>query len=251
VLLKQTDDVVSDPQVVADTAWWRLGDNLGGGLGFDGASYIDAQNPFWVWLFVIVVCLVAFRVKYSNKGRHLLAVRENEIAAEAMGIATTRAKVSAFMMSAFFAGVGGGLYAHELGNGLRPGDLGFQKSIDFVIIVVLGGMGSISGVCIAAVGVTLLPEVFREFSQYRMIAYAIALILVMIVRPQGLLGLKELWEVDWRGIGRGIVSAPRRLVAWARTVPASVTRFRRHGPRRLWARLRGRDPDDVDDEAAS
>ncbi len=251
VLLQQTSDVIMSVEEVQRTDWWTLGDNLGAGLGFiGGPRYIDPKNPFWVWVFVGIVCLVAYRVKYSNKGRQLLAVRENEIAAEAMGIATTRSKVSAFMMSAFFAGVGGGLYAHELGNSLRPADLGFQRSIDIVIIVVLGGMGSITGVCIAAIGVTLLPEIFREFSEYRMIVYAIALILMMILRPQGLLGLKELWEVDWLEVGRSLKTAPWRLVKWLVALPFVVRRIVRRLPRQLWATVTGRDLDDLDDDEA-
>ncbi|MEZ4403946.1 MAG: branched-chain amino acid ABC transporter permease [Kofleriaceae bacterium] len=253
VLLQQTDDVVVAQAKAEATDWWRLLDNLGGGLGFiGGPRYIDAKNPFWVWLVVVVVCLVAYRMKYSNRGRQLLAVRENEIAAEAMGIRTTRAKVSAFMWSAFFAGVGGGLYAHELGNSLRPADLGFQKSIDIVIIVVLGGMGSISGVCIAAVAVTLLPEVFRSFSEYRMIVYALALILMMILRPQGLLGVKELWEVEWRDVGRSIGAlpawlgrAPGRAVAWLGGVGRDLARL----PARVVSVFTGRDPDDEEGDA--
>ena len=246
VLLQQTDDVKMSVEEVKRADWWTLTDNLGAGLGFiGGPRYINATNPFWVWFFVVVVCLVAYRVKYSNKGRQLLAVRENEIAAEAMGIQTTRSKVSAFMMSAFFAGVGGGLYAHELGNSLRPADLGFQRSIDIVIIVVLGGMGSISGVIIAAIGVTLLPEVFREFSEYRMIVYAVALILMMILRPQGLLGLKELWEVDWRAVGRSLATAPRRFVLWW---PEVALPYLARLLRRSMARLRGLDPDDAEEE---
>ncbi|MBE7452939.1 MAG: branched-chain amino acid ABC transporter permease [Kofleriaceae bacterium] len=204
VLLQQTDDVVMDPRAVEAASAWSLADNLGGALGFFVAPrYLDPKNPFWIWLFVMIVLLVAYRLKTSSKGRQLLAVRENEVAAEAVGVPTTRVKVSAFVLSAFFAGVGGGLYAHELGNSLRPADLGFQKSIDLVIIVVLGGMGSISGVVVAATALTLLPEIFREFSEYRMIFYALALVLVMILRPQGLFGIRELWELGpWRRVFR-------------------------------------------------
>ncbi len=152
-----------------------------------------------MWVFVALVLIVAYRLKASSKGRQLLAVRENEIAAEAMGVPTTRVKVNAFVIAAFFAGIGGGLFAHELGNSLNPGDLGFQKSIDIVIMVVLGGMGSITGVVAAATILTVLPELFREFAQYRMIVYALALILMMILRPQGLFGIRELWELGpWR-----------------------------------------------------
>ena len=69
---------------------------------------------------------------------------------------------------------------------------------------------------------TLLPELFRSFAEYRMIAYAMALIIVMLLRPQGLLGLKELWEVEWRQVGRSIVTAPQRLVRWSIALPARV-----------------------------
>src|SRR5678810_1425585 len=99
--------------------------------------------------------------------RDRLAVRENEIAAEAMGVDTTRAKVVAFVFSAFFAGIGGALYAHEIRT-IDPKELGFQKSIDLVIIVVIGGMGSITGIVIGAIILVVLPEVFRSFSDYRM-----------------------------------------------------------------------------------
>ena len=126
-------------------------------------------------------------------------MRENEIAAEAMGINTTKYKVRAFVIAAFFAGIAGGLFAHELGTTLNPRELGFQKSFDVVIMVVLGGMGSVSGAVLAAILLTILTELLRSFSQYRMIVYALALIIMMIVRPQGLFGTKEIWELDvWR-----------------------------------------------------
>jgi branched-chain amino acid transport system permease protein len=129
----------------------------------------------------------------------LLAVRENEVAAESVGIHTARVKIQAFVVSAMFAGIGGALFAHELGTTLNPRELGFQKSIDLVIMVVLGGMGSITGVVLAAVILTVLPELFRGFAEYRMPVYALALILVMIVRPAGLFGIRELWDTRvWR-----------------------------------------------------
>jgi branched-chain amino acid transport system permease protein len=177
-------------------------DNLGGALGFSGVPTFT--RVFYVYIFVAILLIVAYRLKASTQGRALLAVRENEIAAEAVGINTTRAKVSAFVLAAFFAGIGGSLFAHELGTTLSPKELGFQKSIDIVIMVVLGGMGSITGVVLAAAILTLLPELFREFSEYRMIVYALALIVVMIVRPQGLMGIKELWDLSgWQRLFRG------------------------------------------------
>lgn len=206
VLVQRSNDVLYVDEV-ADKSMWEVLDNLGGALGFSAAPTYVSPTPwkpetghagiFFVYLVVVIVLLSAYRLKLSSKGRALLAVRENEIAAEAMGINTSRAKVSAFVMAAFFAGVGGALFAHEFGNTLTPRELGFQKSIDIVIMVVLGGMGSISGAVVAAAGLTLMPELFRGFAEYRMIIYALALILVMILRPQGLFGIKELWETRW------------------------------------------------------
>jgi branched-chain amino acid transport system permease protein len=183
------------PAEVKGKAWHDLLDNLGGPLGF--GSIPKYTNLFWVFAFVAVVLLVAYRLKTSSLGRGLLAVRENEVAAEAMGVDTVRAKVTAFVLAAFFAGIGGALFAHQTGNSLNPGELGFQKSIDLVIIVVIGGMGSISGVVFGAAIVTVLPEVFREFAEYRMIVFALALVVVMILRPQGIMGVRELWETAW------------------------------------------------------
>jgi branched-chain amino acid transport system permease protein len=179
----------------------ELANNLGGAEGF---SQIPGYTRlFFVYLFAFILLILIYRLKYSSKGRALLAVRENEIAAEAMGVDTTRAKVVAFVFAAFFAGIGGALYAHQLGA-LDPKELGFQKSIDLVIIVVIGGMGSITGIVLGAGILVILPEVFREFADYRMIVYALALILVMILRPQGIMGVKELWELSWwrRGMAK-------------------------------------------------
>jgi branched-chain amino acid transport system permease protein len=171
--------------------------SLGGSLGFGGVP--TYTRIFYVYVFVTIVLICAYRLKISSRGRALLAVRENEVAAEAVGINTARVKVQAFVMSAFFGGIGGSLFAHELGTTLNPQELGFQKSIDLVIMVVLGGMGSISGVVVAAAILTIMPELFREFESYRMPIYALALIIVMIVRPQGLFGIKELWDTAlWR-----------------------------------------------------
>ncbi len=179
--------------------------NLGGALGFTDVPQYVSPTPwlektghagiFFTYIFVALCVVVAFRLKASSNGRALLAVRENEVAAEAMGVVTARAKVTAFVMAAFFAGIAGGLFGHQ--STLSPSELGFQKSIDIVIMVVLGGMGSISGAVLAAIVLTLLPEALRNFSQYRMIVYAVSLIAIMIARPQGLFGTKEIWETAW------------------------------------------------------
>ncbi len=213
VLIQQSSDVI-DPAKAADASWWTAAKHLGGPLGFTGTPTYVSPTPwledatgtqtghagiFFAFTFVMIVLISAYRLKSSSHGRALLAVRENEIAAEAMGVNTAKAKVGAFVMAAFFAGVGGALFAHEVGTTLNPKELGFQKSIDLVIMVVLGGMGSITGVVLAASFLTVLPELFREFAQYRMPIYALALIIVMIVRPQGLFGIKELWDLTfWR-----------------------------------------------------
>jgi branched-chain amino acid transport system permease protein len=179
---------------VKERSMSELANNLGGAEGF--SQIPNYTTLFFVYLFAFVLLVLVYRLKYSSKGRALLAVRENEIAAEAMGVDTTRIKVVAFVFAAFFAGIGGALYAHQIGT-LDPKELGFQKSIDLVIIVVIGGMGSITGIVLGASILVILPEVFREFADYRMIAYALALIVVMILRPQGIMGVKELWETSW------------------------------------------------------
>jgi branched-chain amino acid transport system permease protein len=205
VLVTRTSDVITDTGELAATPWWQLPSHVGGALGFDGLPFLT--NLFLVWIAAGVVLLFSFRLKRSDHGRALLAIREDEIAAEAMGIPTTRFKVQAFVYAAFFAGVAGALFAHEIGTTLNPRELGFQKSFEIVIMVVLGGMGSVSGTTLAAIVLTLLPELLRGFSEYRMVVYAILLIVVMLVRPQGLLGLRELWEVPllrrWLGDNHG------------------------------------------------
>jgi branched-chain amino acid transport system permease protein len=196
VLGQITDRQPKNVAAVKERSLAELANNLGGAEGF---SQIPGYTTlFFVYAFAFVLLILVYRLKYSSKGRALLAVRENEIAAEAMGVDTTRAKVVAFVFSAFFAGIGGAIYAHQVGA-LDPKELGFQKSIDLVIIVVIGGMGSITGIVLGASILVILPEVFREFSDYRMIAYALALVTVMILRPQGIMGVKELWETAlWR-----------------------------------------------------
>jgi branched-chain amino acid transport system permease protein len=193
VLLQRSGDVISDPAAVQAASLPTLATSLGGALGFTGLPFLT--NLFWVWLAVVTVLIVSYRLKRSDQGRALLSIREDEVAAEAMGIPTTRFKVQAFVYAAFFAGIAGGLFAHEVGTTLNPRELGFQKSFEIVIMVVLGGMGSVSGTTLAAIALTVLPEALRGFSEYRMITYALLLIVVMLVRPQGLMGVREIWEL--------------------------------------------------------
>ena len=199
VLIQRTGDVAGPEDAQALGMAGTVG-RLGGALGFGGVP--TYTRIFYVYVFVAILLICAYRLKTSSRGRALLAVRENEVAAESVGIHTARVKIQAFVMSAVFAGIGGALFAHELGTTLNPRELGFQKSIDLVIMVVLGGMGSISGVVLAAVILTVLPELFRGFAEYRMPVYALALILVMIVRPAGLLGIREVWDRKAKGGAR-------------------------------------------------
>ena len=197
LIQSQTEETLYDPEQIAATPIWQLPKYLGGAVGFSGLPFYTSL--FWVWLATALTLVVAYRLKRSTHGRALLSIREDEIASEAMGVNTTRYKVRAFVISAFFAGCAGGLFAHTVGVQLNAGELGFQKSFDIIIMVVLGGLGSISGATIAAVILTLLPELLRGVSEYRMVAYAVALILMMILRPQGLLGVRELWDRSlWR-----------------------------------------------------
>jgi branched-chain amino acid transport system permease protein len=167
---------------------------VGGAVGFHGVP--KYTNLFWVYAFAAVMLVVAFRLKRSSLGRAMISVREDEFAAQSMGVNVARIKVMAFMIAAFFAGAAGGLYAHERGVIISPADAGFQRSLDYVLMTVLGGRGSISGVILAAILLTVLPEALREFDQYRLIAYALLLIGMMLLRPQGLFGIHEIW--DWR-----------------------------------------------------
>lgn len=116
-------------------------------------------------------------------------MKDDEVAAESMGINTTKFKVIAFVSGAFFAGVAGALYGH-FNLYLNPEDFNFLKSVEIVAIVILGGMGSIPGVIIAAIILTILPELLRGISEYRMIVYALLLIIMMLTRPQGIFGAK-------------------------------------------------------------
>ena len=113
-------------------------------------------------------------------------MRDDEVAAEAMGLNTTRYKIVAFVVGAFFAGIAGGLYGHRSALTIEPKGFDFNKSIEIVVMVIVGGMGNTPGVIAAAVLLTLLPEWLRQFDQYRMALYSFLLIVLMLTRPQGL-----------------------------------------------------------------
>jgi branched-chain amino acid transport system permease protein len=164
-------------------------DYVGGPAGILGISKLTS----WAWLFgaTVLTIIIIQNIVHSSYGRAIISVREDEIASELMGIDTTKYKVLAFVVGALFAGLAGALYAHYFYI-IKPETFGFLKSFDILVMVVLGGMGSTTGAIIAAIFVTVLTAALQTFPAIRMILYALILIVVMIYRPQGLMGNKEL-----------------------------------------------------------
>lgn len=188
--------------VVRNTPW------LGGALGLSGTP--QHTTFFSVWFAVFVVILFARRLLASPHGRNLVAIREDEVAAEAMGVDTTSYKVRAFVVSSFFAGVAGGLFAH-FQSIITPGDsFSFVKSMEIVVMIVAGGLGSTTGAVVAAVVLTLLPEAMRaifitiggsnvalaqSIDQLRKPIFGLLLVVMMLTRPQGIFGTHEAWDL--------------------------------------------------------
>jgi branched-chain amino acid transport system permease protein len=177
-------------------------DKVGGARGLSVMH--GYTNFFWTFGTVAVTIYIVTALVHSTYGRGFIAVRDDEVAAEAMGINTTKYKVTAFVVGAFFAGMAGGLYAHSK-QFVTPGGFGFMASISFVVMVILGGMGNTPGVVLAAVLLTLLPEGLRKLGGYphlgwigdtRMIIYSLLLIVLMLTRPQGLFA----WRQKTRGV---------------------------------------------------
>ncbi|MFL5321371.1 MAG: branched-chain amino acid ABC transporter permease [Myxococcaceae bacterium] len=176
---------------------------FGRALGLSGIP--QRTSLFMIYAWVAITVIAAKRIAESSHGRSLTAIREDEIAAEAMGVNTTGYKVRAFVISAFFAGVAGGLFSHVYT--INPGRFTFVESMEIVVMVTLGGLGSTTGAVIAAVFLSLLPEGLRSLlgatlgpemaskaDPIRMPIYGILLVLLMLFRPQGLFGTKELWN---------------------------------------------------------
>jgi branched-chain amino acid transport system permease protein len=168
-------------------------DFLGGSRGMSG---IAGHTNFAVVFAVGIAGVIVLRnLIYSSIGRALLSIREDEIAAEAIGVNTTRFKTLGFVVGCCYAGIAGGLYAH-LYKFLHPSNFDFLKSIDVLLVVVLGGLGSMSGTVIAAVAWTFLLEGLRvilppEILDWRLVIYPLLLIVVMLLRPKGLFGGRE------------------------------------------------------------
>ncbi len=158
------------------------------------------MNYLWAAFWLTTTFFVLWRLVRSTHGRGFQSVREDEIAAEAMGVNTTKMKVQAFVISSFFAGLAGAVFASAT-KYLNPSTFQFTKSVDAIIMVVLGGMGSLTGSVIAAIIVTMLPEfVLRPLQEYtgvdlRMVIYSLLLIIFMISRPQGIFGKAEVTDL--------------------------------------------------------
>nr|WP_300142387.1 branched-chain amino acid ABC transporter permease [Propionicimonas sp.] len=167
-------------------------------LNFDftnGAAGLSGIPQFvdWTWLFVFTagsVILIANFIR-SVHGRDSIAVREDEIAAASIGVNPARAKTLAFVVGAFFGAIAGGLYSSYF-YFIKPDLFGFLKSIDILIIVVLGGLGSLSGSVIAAILLALVSTALQPFPELRMVIYGLILVVIMVFRPQGLMGDREL-----------------------------------------------------------
>lgn len=173
-------------------------DFLGASRGLSVAGAYT--NIFWTFGLTAICVYVVLSLVHSTYGRGFLTVRDDEVAAEAMGINTTKYKVIAFVVASFFAGIAGALYAH-FKQFVTPEGFNFFRSVDIVVMVILGGMGSTVGVVLAAVSLTILPEILRALShadllppayngllENRLILYSLLLIVLMLTRPQGLLG---------------------------------------------------------------
>lgn len=174
--------------------------------GASGMSGIPRDTTFpWLFFCMVVTLFVLKNIIHSKQGRACLAVRENAIAAEAMGIDTTAFKVFAFTIASMFAGLAGALFSHYFGIA-HPSSFTFMRSFDIMTMVVLGGLGSLSGSVIGAFILTLIAAVMQSYPEYRMIVYALLLIILMLYRPNGILGNKELAELmlsKWKKGGRG------------------------------------------------
>jgi branched-chain amino acid transport system permease protein len=154
--------------------------------GTMGLSGIETYaNYTWVYFAVIITVVVCFNFVKSRHGRIITSIRDNIIAAESIGIRTSRYKIMAFVIAAFFAGVAGVIGGHNVSI-IKPGGYGYDRSIDILVFVVLGGMGNIRGSIIAAFILTLLPEVLRPIKDYRMLMYAVVLIAMMIFNHSNL-----------------------------------------------------------------
>jgi len=181
---------------------------LGGPRGYLGMPRLTTL--FWVAVWVMITLVALRNLVYSNFGRGIMAIREDEVAANLTSVDTRRLKVYAFLISAFFAGVAGGLFAHLL-QFINPRSFSILKSTDMLVMVYLGGVGSLTGSLLGATIFTVLLELLRPLGLWRWVVGPLLLVLLMIYRPQGLMGFKETrWfkpETFFGGGGQGPMAA--------------------------------------------
>ncbi len=163
-------------------------DFLGGPRGYLGMPRLT--NLFWVTAWVLITLFALRNLVYSNFGRGIMAIREDEVAANLTSVDTKRLKVYAFLISAFFTGVAGGLFAHLL-QFINPRSFSILKSTDMLVMVYLGGVGSLTGSLLGAAIFTIMLEVLRPFGLWRWVIGPLLLVLLMIFRPRGIMGFKE------------------------------------------------------------
>ncbi len=176
---------------------------IGGPRGFMGMKKVtnameEVVNAPWmmIWTFMatIVTIYLVRNFVASTYGKSLVAIREDEIASELMSVNTRRSKIIAFMLSSGLAGVAGGLFAHVLGY-VNPGTFTIMKSTEALVMIYLGGMGSLTGSIISATGFTLLLEVLRPLQVWKWVVIPLLLVLTMLIRPEGIMGNKEIHDI--------------------------------------------------------
>ena len=163
-------------------------DAVGGPRGYLGMPRLTSL--FWVTAWVLITLMALRNLVYSNFGRGITAIREDEMAANLTSVNTRRLKLYAFLISAFFTGLAGGLYAHLL-QFINPRSFSILKSTDMLVMVYLGGVGSLTGSLLGATIFTVLMELLRFLGIWRWVVGPLLLVLLMIFRPQGLMGFKE------------------------------------------------------------
>lgn len=176
--------------------------SLGGARGMTGIPI--KSSLIVVYIFVVIAVVFMWFLIKSRHGRNMIAIREEELASQAIGINVFKYKMTSFAVSALYAGIGGALWAFYLGY-INPDIFKLLKSTELTIMVIIGGLGSITGSIVGTFFLTFLPEVFRAFSEWRMVIYGAAVVAVIALRPQGLLG--------------GIEFSPTRIIRWFKTMP--------------------------------
>ncbi len=192
-------------------------DKVGGATGFTVPGY---TNFLWVGLFAVLTIVIVYNIVHSDMGRALVSIREDELAAEAMGINTTRYKVLSFVISSALAGMAGVLFGHYT-QFLSTNDFQFIRSFEILIMIVLGGMGSLNGAVLGAIVITIMPELLRplpgDLSQDRLVVYSGLLILIMLTPSPGILPTREFglsWVKGTQGLLK-VISRSRKGTAIA------------------------------------